>query len=637
MLARSYIIVFLLLTIHLITMNNDQLKEGRVFHQEIVEILHGLFLLNAESESLKTKINDRMNHCESIIKESHSNVSTMELLDRLIKEVGEAYQSLQAMKQEIQVFQDNIIDLVGDDIDMYHKSQSQCNELCDRVKKNTDILQEKSLTLFEMIHSYMDKECVEDQDVKQLIITTIHDMFNHLSDDIMHDNRYGIDSNSRLCHIRNEQQERCCLQIQNLIKNTTQKWNEQLSAQNNLSDIVQAINLLMNQWNIEANQLLHKENNLNLIAQLVKQEILLQNINNAIVLFTQQYANQSESMICGYELHLKKMLITIEKELKELLSLNGSQITAKTNACSHMICMQIYDMQSSLIQYLNNLKSLIIMNALDQSMQSNLFKDTLTSLSNQLQNQVQEIHAMITWKSIEIESQLRTINAQEISTIAQATSNIKTALQAVNLDEVDAIVQATQAISAQASSTLSNFEKDIAIEYNKLCSKRAVIDLSIKNDAAYGILKAKEHIAESAQNTNALLAEQSTNIIGNILESTSYAFTDLTLQHDALRSKLAVVQNDITGIAKKIDRHTCDMTCQHAEICKKISNTEKRSVQEIATTNVNVSNIGFQVAVAIAEFAEQMGALLEGRTSVLNGLVSAINLITKKFIEPPII
>lgn len=637
MLARSYIIAFLLFTIHLITMNNDQLKEGRVFQQEIVEILHGLFLLNAESESLKSKINDRMYHCESIIKESLSNASTMELLDRLIKEVGEAYQSLQAMKQEIQVFHDNIIHLVGDDIDMYHKSQSQCNELLDRVKKDTDILQEKSLTLFEMIHSYMDKESEEDQEVNQLVITTIHDMFKHLSDDIMHDNRCGIERDSRLCHIRNEQQERCCLQIQNLIKNTTQKWNEMLCTQHHLSDIVQTINLLMNQWNIEANQLLHKENNLDLVAQLVKQEILLQNINNAIVLFAQRYANQSESMICGYELHLKKMLIMIEKELKELLSLNESQITTKTNACSYRICMQIYDMQSTLIRYLDNLKSLIIMNALDQSMQPNLFKDTLTSLSNQLQNQAQEVHAMITWKSIEIGSQLRAINAQEISTIAQATSNIKTTLQTATLDEVDAIVQAAQAVSAQALSTLSNFEKDIAIEYNKLCSKIAVIDLAIKNDVAYGILKAKEHIAESAQNTDALLAEQSTNIIGNILESTSHALTDLTLQHDVLCAKFAVAQNDITDIAKKFDRHTCDMTCQHAEICKKISNTEKRSVQEIATTNVNVSNMGFQAAVAIAEFAEQTGALLEGRTSVLNGLVSAINLITKKFIEAPII
>lgn len=625
-------------------------ENARSISQDTIEILHGIFTLKSKFSEINKYIEDRMNHLEEIINqntESESNIILQKI--QFFAESLEIYrQTAQEYVQELALVKSQAENSEKSKILEYQQEAiRQCEELQNNIEALNTFMQQRSIEYMDLLNRSIATNQEKRSENQQIIIDALNYATHYLSklildnQDIYADNLRGIQQQQCL------QQEECCTQIIQIISAMTESINESihtLDNQEQLFAIMESISALSAQWRagIQENIEFNNQSYLGLLTRIVDQEVMINKLNDAIQHIEKMLQANFDRSSAQQELILRIALLDIEKSIIESIEAQSANSTRSTEQCCAAICQQMYAMQSALVGYLDDIKSIVESYYIEQitkvSAQLTLLDEDIAMKSNQLQQKMDDITISIERNATIIQAQLAAIEADISHEIIQGISDLNTELQISTNTVLSAVSQSRTVLSNELSSKLSNVEATLVRQNNALYSKISAIDCSIKNDVILGINGIQTQLTEYDINTSSALSVMESDIISNVVTSVSNALTDLTLQNNKLCSKIAVAQADLTAIAAELDTHTCDMTEQHAAICSKISETEKRIVDEIAALNLNVSNTGFQIIKQITIFAVEVGQLIRRSTAALNtGIVFIIDLLTKMYISPPVV
>jgi hypothetical protein len=482
---------------------------------------------------------------------------------------------------------------------------------------------------------------------QQAIIDALNHATHYLSKLILDNQDVSADNLRSIQQQQCVQQEECCTQIIQAITAMTESINASIHALDNqeqLFAIMESINTLASQWRagIQENIEFSNQSYLGLLTRIVDQEVMINKLNDAIQLVEKMLHVNFDRSSTQQELILRTVLLDIEKSIIGSIEAQTETSARSAEQCCSVICQQMYAMQSALVDYLDDIKRIVESYYIEQltkvSAQLALSDENIAMKSNQLQQKMDDITISVERNATIIQAQLTAIEADISHEVIQGISDLNTELQISTNTVLSAISQSKTALSSELASKLSNVEATLVRQNNALYSKISAIDCSIKNDVILGINAIQTQLTESDITTYSALSVMESDIISNVVTSVSNALTDLTLQNNELCSKIAVAQADLTAIAAELDTHTCDMTEQHAAICSKISETEKRIVDEIAALNLNVSNTGFQIIKQITIFAIEVGQLVRRSTAALNtGIIFIIDMLTEMYISPPIV
>ncbi len=604
-----------------------------------VEVLYGLFVLNAEvsrlSQSIEYSVNESKialeNHTESI---SASVVTSINCLMQMIKN---SWRELKDLKATILTLQS---DIAAENDLFYQQSKAQYEELKNRVDQLTGNLHDESVRLLQIINHYIDEAQVVISGRQRIMIEAINEIISHIpnSFDLKDKNDFDV---KRLYLIDSEQKEECFRQTLHCIEGMQQfiKDHHDSSNEKRLIYLQQSIEALHNTWFLITDTTVDGRSQayLELVARLTEQEFLLQRVYKTMQVAEQQLLTLSAVTEQEYSIQVSMLISDLEHQLKDAFALaEVNSADAVRNQCA-AVCRQIYTMQTLLIDYCNTLKSNMIGAFQLGDKDIPILGSHITSRSQQLYNEIQEIQRNIMHTTIEEQSLLQKLNANIVSDIIQEISNANMYIHTNTNDTISALLQAKTSLSADITSKISTLEMNMTVAYNTLYSKVHAIDLNINNDIVTGTIDINQHILASTVNRDDQIGELLATIIGDTLTSISNAQIGLSIQHDMLCSKIAVAQVDLTAAAEQFDTHTCDMTEQHAEICKKLSGSEKRIVQEASIANANISLTGSQLIKEISAFAVRIAGLINQSTAARRQAIEyVIRLLTEKYMKVPI-